>query len=1106
MEILRDSQSLNRAIILLLLITSSMISGCPPKCKCSRYKYKCQHAGLKEVPKDIPLKVVSIDLSYNPFMHVRKDAFVHFSQLNTLKLNNCSLKDPFAFPRSLGRLELKNNLVNLEALKTMFNNQLLSLDTLYLNSNQLNLNEVFPILPKGIKELSVSENHLATLKRDNLECFTGLRMFVCEKCSLQRIQPNAFEYTNDIHEIGLSFNNLTDLPDDVFKLCTKLQKLKLRGNSLKNFNASKVHVRRLLTLELGYNKIEEIDLRFATILDIGLEGNKIKKIGADIFERSYYIHQLGLQGNMISSISAKAFEKVRFVAELLLHDNKLESVPAHAFNNTEINKMFLHKNKLSNVEGFIYGMKKPPNIITLFSNVQLQQLNMSNFDRMTKDSEIYISCKDLKRIISSSKLKASIKCCPDTDLVFRSPMRFFAFMGYECKWHGEYMEFVCRACSAGYYCDSDAREESRGKCRACPPGSFYQDDLASTNCKSCPVGQYVPPERSPGKDVSDCRTCPKGTDTNSLAGTRACNCLDGFYRKYRFGACEKCGQNGYECSRDYPQLKKGYWMTWNGTESSNRNCMEDFKAFISNLETHGNDYDRNTMKFNCRLPLPIKCPILHACNGGINASCSPGYAGVLCALCSKGYSRQFNRCIKCPQVYIVILEFIGYLVLFILLCVVISLTDKISVGQSSDDRKGDANSRRTFADIIIASFKILIGFYQVLLSVLHTFSNIHWPKTLLKTVSVLDYIQFEIIRIPSLRCINQNWNIDSIKEFWLALIITVSILMLSFAYFVMKICCLYLLETDSVKFKTKRNRCGKKCIKFVALFLFVTYPFTSTRIIQVLPISCTSLCTAERGGKCLHTLFYLRSDLSIPCPTITTHRYTLIAAYCSLVIPFGLPIALWVILLRYVHRARNQKGIGKSECIVPASDTVSIIEADTTSQDATGVAEMPGGCDRAVFGSLQEDDAPVVISALRFTYENYEDDWWFWEIIEMIRKLLLTVGTVLFLQHTKVGLSSAIVLAMSFAVLHARAKPIKDKFENFVQLLSLFIVSINLCIGAVIQSDVNNDPGTTVGHSESRWLGIFLIVMNSFLVVLLLARFIKVLVKKIVAFKKKKNK
>ena len=141
----------------------------------------------------------------------------------------------------------------------------------------------------------------------------------------------------------------------------------------------------------------------------------------------------------------------------------------------------------------------------------------------------------------------------------------WACNGYECEYNKTAKSFVCSACRQGYRSYFQNSIAHTSKCVQCPAGSYYQDQPASDRCKICQPGQFVPPERSPGPDASDCQTCQKGTITTNVAGTIACSCLPGYSRRYRFGSCHKCIEEGYNCSLDYPTIKQGFWITWQGT-------------------------------------------------------------------------------------------------------------------------------------------------------------------------------------------------------------------------------------------------------------------------------------------------------------------------------------------------------------------------------------------------------------------------------------------------------------------------------------------------------------------------------------------------------------
>ena len=1087
MDFTCSRNSYGELLILLLKLLSSFSLECPPKCHCFGTKLNCIDAGLKEVPKGIPLSVTEINLSNNPQIHIDRDYFLNFTKLHTLVLKNVSQREPLYLPNSLIKLVLSNNLMTISSLAKMFRNRLNLLKRFEVQNNNINLTELFPCLPNGIEFLDLNGNTLVSLKLYDLTCCKGLIEFRCEFCSLRFLESGAFDNARSLSKIILSNNEIVDLPKRLFQKMTNLLTLDLRNNHLKYFNASELHLGFLVTLELGYNRISSLDLQESTLITIGLENNMIRRLSANMLGRSHVIHEISMQNNIISDISQTAFKRVKFISALELQGNNIEGLPRQLFNNTYVSMLFLHKNRISNIDPFIRGMKKPPTLLTVFSNKDLKYLNTSSFERMDKMSRIFLSCNTLRSINMSTTTKASIKCSPNAELYFTLPFRFYRYNGYECKWNHKHRLFRCHACPVGFYSDSNHYH-----CIQCTPGSFYQDKVASITCKSCPLGQYVPPSRSPGKDASDCQTCPQGTDIEKSAGTRACNCLKGFHRHYRFGPCHKCSHNGFSCVRDYPQLKRGFWMTWNGTGLTNRTCKHDFQEFMLNLDIYNNDYDRKTMYLNCQLPIPIKCPRSDSCNGGIDSNCTSGYEGVLCGVCSKGYSRVFNRCVKCPQLYRVILEFIGCFVLFVILCII--LYDKTDTTHINECRfTSNDTDIRSFRDKTISSLKILINFYQTLVGIVYAYSFISWPANFQKVYSVLEYIQFEVIRLPSLRCINPEWNMDSIQEFWFMLIASITFPALCLLYFIVKVCYLHFREPSRIISQQRRNLCARRCIKVASLFLYLIYPLVSTRIIHILPVSCNSVCTAMHNGMCLHTVSFLRSDYSLACPSMHTHKYTLIIAYCALIIPLGLPFVLWIILKHsfptYQHQQtsiRNPQHISSSEI-----SSRHITDNDSTEDADLYLVDFP------VFEDQSVSEPSVFIHALKFTYENYKEKYWYWETVEMIRKLIMTTGAALFFYHTKIGLSSLIIVGMGFAILHATHKPMKDGFDNLLQMISLMVIALNLSVGALIQSDIGDSNQSNQSDSESWKLGIFLIIINSLIIVLICTSFAKIVVHKI---------
>ena len=1080
-------------MLTMVIIISPLSIGCPKKCKqCNGKRIECPSAGLTEIPKDIPLTVEKINLSGNKLFPINRSYFLKFESLQTLFLSNCNLKGHILLPKSLTRFDYSYNKITIDSLKIMLNNTH-SLKRFEMEGTNLNAKEILRILPRGIQYLVLNGNSLKSLGKDDLKRCIDLKEFQCFSCSLKVIEANAFDCVESITHIILSYNLLEDLPDKIFQTLRNLSVLEIKGNKLEKFNASKLGMQNVKKLFLGYNRINAIDLTHCKVIAINFANNNISRLDAAALGSSFYMEQASFERNRIREISERAFENNKFITLLSLHGNNIESIPRSLLGNTSVSALFLHKNSLSNVDDFILGMKRLPNTLTLYSNKKLKHLNTSVFRGISSHSKIYVSCNGLNAITLSSKRKLSIYCYSSSNVVIEIRFKALLYDGYHCSWRDKKERYSCKACQRGFHRGIDERANPNLDCLPCPAGSFYQDEQASRMCKNCTIGQYVPPSRSPGKDASDCQTCPLGTNTSELAGTRACRCLRGYYRRYRFGECKRCRHAGFACVRDYPQLKKGFWMTWNGTELSNRSCKQQFQSYILNLEKFDNNYDRDTMHFKCPLPIPIKCPMRGSCQGGIHSSCSSGYTGVLCGVCSEGYKRNFNTCVKCPKLYIIILRWIGLVALFVLLCYIVSdkkdVRPRIRWMFESDD-----DSNRSFVDLFISSFKILIGFYQTLIGVMNAYNTISWPTNLVAIISMMEYIQFEIVRIPSLRCINPNWTMDAVKEFWLTFIIFLTFPILCFICFLVRTCCIYYYETSDFFIKRRRNLCARNCVRIASLFVFITYPLMSARVTYILPASCDVICSVVDDEVCKHSINFLRSDYSLNCPTMSTHKYTLVTAYSVFIILCGLPLALWIALRDSLRKYGDHVGARRNRQYVE-----NLREDGVEEVHLNDVNEETNCIDPLIIDELSVDTPPVLKCALRFTYENYKAKFWYWEVIEMARKLIMTTGAALFLYHTKIGLSTMIIVGIAFAILHAIKKPMKDNFENMVQMLSLWIIPINLSAGAVIQSSISGRKGSKGNDPESWKVGMFLIVINSLLIILIAGRFTKLGLETIIA-------
>ena len=205
--------------------------------------------------------------------------------------------------------------------------------------------------------------------------------------------------------------------------------------------------------------------------------------------------------------------------------------------------------------------------------------------------------------------------------------------------------------------------------------------------------------------------------------------------------------------------------------------------------------------------------------------------------------------------------------------------------------------------------------------------------------------------------------------------------------------------------------------------------------------------------------------------------------YACILIPVGFPVLLFI-LLSGSFRVRNRFDLfpsadtGELHALHDLPETVSLEDEEFE------------------YTTCPIESKDTTQFALTFLHENYKPSYWYWEVIEMYRKLFLTSIMPIMTSQSKIFLGLAIIVSTTFTVLHACTKPIKDSFENWLQLISLSVIPANLCIGYILETIVNKDGGMSGSKGDRFGIGILLLVLNSVVILVLLTRLIKLQIKK----------
>lgn len=350
-------------------------------------------------------------------------------------------------------------------------------------------------------------------------------------------------------------------------------------------------------------------------------------------------------------------------------------------------------------------------------------------------------------------------------------------------------------------------------------------------------------------------------------------------------------------------------------------------------------------------------------------------------------------------------------------------------------KKSDGdNKARSMTDIILARLKIVIGFYQVSSSTFGSFSYIKWPGPILAMTVYARIVQLNLLQIVPMNCIKHSMKTDAYTQFMASVIITGSAIMIG-------ILSKYLIEWFTSKKVSEDERTEKikqykyTCYRFVSLVIFITFPSTCYHVFQMLPDTCHKICSyGEHNCKS-----YLRADYSVQCDT-TRHKIYGNLSRLAIVYCVGIPLVVLFIL---------KKSLKNSES-----------------------------------SSLQKYS--FMKGVLRFMYENYCADCWFWEIVELFRKIFFSAVLLLLSAEGRTSLGMTAMFSGLYSILFAFSKPMEDSFEHWLQLISLMASSVNLTIGMLLQIP-RNEISSGVNQEGDDLIITIVLVSSNVLVVTIVA-------------------
>ena len=104
-------------------------------------------------------------------------------------------------------------------------------------------------------------------------------------------------------------------------------------------------------------------------------------------------------------------------------------------------------------------------------------------------------------------------------------------------------------------------------------------------------------------------------------------------------------------------------------------------------------------------------------------------------------------------------------------------------------------------------------------------------------------------------------------------------------------------------------------------------------------------------------------------------------------------------------------------------------------------------------------------------FNSYDKSHWYFESVEMLKKMTLAGGLVLVAPGSSVQIMLGILVALSFLVVVLQFKPYADSTDNKLQAFATLQIMLTLLAGLALKTD-------TVGEYQQTFMGMLLLIIN----------------------------
>lgn len=242
--------------------------------------------------------------------------------------------------------------------------------------------------------LKMAFSELMEIKCDEIKAINYHERYYGTKCTISDIEAesgstfvirtaNNYEYNRIIQEVEFSKSKLYDVPTEIFGTFQYLKKVTANSCGIEDLHKSNfIYAATLQELRLRSNKIKKLPhsvfSAITALQTLDLTSNEIATIEKSAFSGLECLEHLTLSNNQLVSLDESIFKDLTSLITIRLDSNKLQVIDENLFaNNLNLSDIRLDTNEIAIINGDAFGRLKMLKLLNLSAN-RLRKIDILN--------------------------------------------------------------------------------------------------------------------------------------------------------------------------------------------------------------------------------------------------------------------------------------------------------------------------------------------------------------------------------------------------------------------------------------------------------------------------------------------------------------------------------------------------------------------------------------------------------------------------------------------------------------------------------------------------------------------------------------------------------